>query len=261
MVYVNDILDFLWKIAPEERKENWDNVGLLVGRGNMPVTRVLTALDITNPVIMEAELLGAQLVVSHHPLIWDSCKHVTDRSIQQERVICLLERKIAAICMHTNLDEAEDGVDDTLAEILGLSPECHLAGGRIGHVSVLEKPQPMQMYLSIVRERLHAEGLRYFDAGKLVHRVATGCGSCGDYLKDAVKAGCDTFITGDVKYNVFLEAQEYGMNLIDAGHFSTENPIVEKLARKLGAEFPTLTVNISGIMRQPERYFVGETLI
>lgn len=258
MLYVSDVLEYLWTLAPEAGKESWDNVGLLVGRSHNKVTNILTTLDITLPVIQEAQRLGAQLIVSHHPVIWDTHKFVTDQVIQQERVLRLIECGLAAICMHTNLDEAEDGVDDTLTETLGLTPEAHLSEGKIGHISMLDAPMPMQDFLTRVQEKLHANGLRYFDSGKPVHRIATGCGSCGEYLKDAVQAGCDTFLTGDVKYNVFLDAQDYGINLIDAGHFATENPIVEKLAEKLRRAFPETKVFISEVMYQPDRYFPGK---
>lgn len=259
MVFVNDVLEFLWKLAPEDGKESWDNVGLLVGRKSRPVTRILTALDITLPVIQEAEQLGAELIVSHHPLIWDTYKFVTDDVLQQGKVMRLIEGKIAAICMHTNLDEAADGVDDTLAQVLGLCPEQHLAEGRIGHVSALPEAQPLEEFLKFVKDRLQVKGLRYYDGGKPVRRIATGCGACGEYLRNAVEAGCDTFLTGDVKYNVFLDAQGYGINLIDAGHFATENPIVEKLAGKLQTAFPCVLVSVSQAMIQPDCYFVGET--
>lgn len=258
MLYVNDVLNYLWTLAPEEGKESWDNVGLLVGRGQKAVTTILTTLDITLPVIQEAQRLGAQLIVSHHPVIWDTHKFVTDQVIQQERVMRLIECGLAAICMHTNLDEAEDGVDDTLAEALGLTPERHLAEGKVGHISTLEAPVFMRDFLPMVQRKLHAGGLRYLDSGKPVCRIATGCGSCGEYLVDAVQAGCDTFLTGDVKYNVFLDAQDYGINLIDAGHFATENPIVEKLAGKLRGAFPGTQVFVSEVMHQPDQYFFGQ---
>lgn len=255
MTTVSDILDFLWEVAPEEGKESWDNVGLLVGRLGAAVTKVLVALDITPSVIQEAEALGAQLIVSHHPLIWDTYRHVNDSVFQQDKVLQLAEAHIAAICMHTNLDEALDGVDDTLVETLGLTAVDHLAEGKIGHICELPQDMALQDFLALVKTRLVANGLRYCDSGKPVRRVATGCGSCGEYLMDAVQAGCDTFITGDVKYSVFLDAQGCGINLIDAGHFPTENPITRKLYRKLQARFPEISVSLAQTISQPDQFF------
>ncbi len=256
MKTVHEILDYLWEVAPEEGKESWDNVGLLVGRTEATVTKILTALDITLPVIQEAVDLGAELIVSHHPLIWDTYKHVNDTVFQQRKVLTLAEHRIAAICMHTNLDEAEDGVDDTLAETLGLKPLDHLAEGAIGHISELEEPMELADFLPLVKQKLQANGLRYCDGGRRVHRVATGCGSCGEYLAEAVKAGCDTFITGDCKYSVFIDAKGQGINLIDAGHYPTENPIVRKVAGKLQAKFPEIEVHIASSISQPDQFFV-----
>lgn len=256
MQTVREILDFLWSIAPEAGKEPWDNVGHLVGRRNASVDHILVSLDITMPVIHEAIEKGTQLIVSHHPLIWDTYKHVTDSVFQQDKVLTLAEHRIGAICMHTNLDEAEDGVDDTLAEALGLKPECHLAEGTIGHVSMLPEPMDLQDFLPMVKEKLHANGLRYCNGGRPVQRIATGCGFCGEYLADAVKADCDTFITGDVKYSVMIDALGQGINLIDAGHYPTENPIVAKLQRKLQAQFPDVQVEIAESIAQPDQFFI-----
>lgn len=253
---VHEILDYLWEVAPEDGKEAWDNVGLLVGRTEATVTKILTALDITLPVIQEAVDMGAELIVSHHPMIWDTYKHVNDTVFQQRKVLTLAEHRIAAICMHTNLDEAEDGVDDTLAETLGLKPLDHLAEGAIGHISELEEPMELADFLPLVKQKLQANGLRYCDGGRMVHRVATGCGSCGEYLAEAVKVGCDTFITGDCKYSVFIDAKGQGINLIDAGHYPTENPIVRKVAGKLRAKFPEIEVHIASSISQPDQFFV-----
>lgn len=256
MVSVNTVLDYLWTIAPEDAKEPWDNVGHLVGRGDASVSKILVTLDVTMPVIQEAAEVGAELIVSHHPLIWDTYKHVTDRVFQQEKVMTLIENRTAAICMHTNLDESEDGVDDTLVETLGLTALEPLAEGRVGHICELSAPMLLQDFLAMVKEKLQANGLRYCDAGRPVKRIATGCGSCGEYLEYAVKAGCDTFLTGDVKYNYFIDALGQGINLVDAGHYPTENPIVQKLASKLRAAFPQVEVTVTSRLPQPDLYFI-----
>ena len=180
MVSVSTVLDYLWTIAPEDAKEPWDNVGHLVGRGDASVSKILVTLDVTMPVIREAAENGAELIVAHHPLIWDTYKHVTDRVYQQEKVMTLIENRTAAICMHTNLDESEDGVDDTLVDTLGLTALEPLAEGRVGHICELSAPMPLQDFLAMVKEKLQANGLRYCDAGRTVKRIATGCGSCGE---------------------------------------------------------------------------------
>lgn len=251
-----DVLNYLWEIAPREGAEPWDNVGHLVGRRDAQVTKILVTLDITMDVIQEAVEWGAELIVSHHPLIWDTHKRVTDDILQQKRVLTLLEHGIGAICMHTNLDEAQDGVDDTLVEVLGLESVAHLSQGKIGHICQLTEEIPLEVFLAHVKSALGANGLRYVSGGKPVCRIATGCGSCGDCLQDAVEAGCDTFVTGDVKHNYWVDARDQGINLIDAGHYATENPIVNKLTRKLSQKFPEIQVQATTRMPQPEQYFL-----
>ena len=108
----------------------------------------------------------------------------------------------------------------------------------------------------MVKKKLRANGLRYCDAGRPVKRIATGCGSCGEYLEYAVKAECDTFLTGDVKYNYLIDALGQGINLVDAGHYPTENPIVNKLAAKLRAAYPELEVVVTRRLPQPDQYYI-----
>ncbi len=250
---VNEIKAALFEIAPAYMKENWDNVGLLCGRGNQEVETVLVALDPFPEVAWEAKERGAQLLVTHHPLIFPpagSFHAVNDESIVGQTILELAENKIAAVNIHTNLDSAPGGVNDVLAETLGLTNIQVLAPvgedgqgrayglGRYGDVA----PCELSFFLPFVKERLSCGGLRYVNGGKLVKRVAVGGGSCGEFLRDAVKCGCDTFITADVKYNQFADAKELGVNLIDAGHFPTENPVCKYLAEQLRECFPELRI-------------------
>lgn len=256
MKTVQDVFDFMNTWAPMDTTESWDNCGFLAGRAGQQVTCILVALDITLPVIDEAAQLGAQLIVSHHPVIWRKMGAVTDATLQGQKVMALLERHIAGICMHTNLDCARRGVDESLCAALDLQPEAVLAEGKVGRISTLPAPVPLADYLPFVLDRLQANGLQYVDAGRPVQKIATGCGACGDYVADAAAAGCDTFITSDLKYSDFLDGQGLGLNLIDAGHFPTENVIVPVICEKLRAAFPDLQILRSAVSAQPDRYFV-----
>ena len=258
MAQVKDIYNYIDSIAPFVTQMDFDNAGLLVGRSRAQVDKVLVALDITAEVIREALDLGVQLIVAHHPVIFHPLKAITDGDPTGEKVLALAEHGIAAICAHTNLDAARDGVNDRLAQALGLSEigQLHQDGvdewGRpygIGRVGVLNTNRPVDTaaFAAMVKQKLGAASVRYTDAGKDVCRVAVGGGSCGSMLSDAVAAGCDTFVTADVKYDVFLEAKELGINLLDAGHFSTENVVVAPLARGLQEAFPELCVYVSGV--------------
>lgn len=249
MVTVQDIFAFLNTIAPDYMKESWDNVGLNCGHRDKEVKTVLVALDPFAHVCQEAAEVGADLLVTHHALLWNP-GFITDETQQGKNVLFLIEHGIACINAHTNLDLAPGGVNDTLARVLGLSevnvisPVGTGASGReygLLRQGVVEL-QPLERFLHHVKDTLGCEGLRYVDGGKPVYRVCVGGGSCGSELMEAYRAGCDTFVTADVKYNQFWDARNLGINLIDAGHFYTENPVCAVLAAKIAGAFPTLHV-------------------
>lgn len=251
MPAVNEILQYLFSLAPERYKLNGDNVGLMCGHGDGKVTRLLVALDASMAVAEEAKRLGCELVVTHHPLIYGGTNTVSDATVTGKRLLAYLENGLAVISMHTNLDCAPGGVNDTLAERLGLEdvrimPNYDDTPHLIRYGETDE--QTLADFLPFVKQRLACEGLRYADGGSPVHRVAVGGGSCGDCLT-AVRQllGCDTFVTADVKYHQFADAKELGLNLIDAGHFETENPVCAYLAAKLRAAFPQIGVVLSSV--------------
>ncbi len=252
MTTVADILRYIETLAPADMKEDWDHVGLNCGHFDAPVHRVLVALDPFDAALQEAKEWGAELLVTHHALIWKP-DFVTDGDPQGRRTLFLIENGIAHINAHTNLDCAPGGVNDVLAQTLGLSDVQVLAPAGVdelgrpwGLLRGGEVPeQSLERFLSLVKERLGCPGLRYGSCGKPVRRVAVGGGACGSELMTAVKAGCDTFVTADVRYNQFWDAQDWGINLIDAGHFWTENPVCACLAAKISGQFPELSVKIS----------------
>lgn len=259
---VADVLAFLETIAPQYMKMDWDNVGLNCGRGDLKVTKILVALDPFAEVLREAKTMGAELVVTHHALIWDP-GFVTDQSVWGRSVLFLLENGMAHINAHTNLDCAPGGVNDCLASILGLSdiqvinPSGTDGQGRpwgLLRCGTVEE-QPVEAFLAAVKERLECRGLRYADGGKPVRKVAVGGGSCAGAIGEVLAAGCDTFVTADVKYNQFRDAYDLGLNLIDAGHFHTEYPVCRYLAESLQAAFPEIEVTLSRKVTDPMKFF------
>lgn len=249
MPAVNEILDYLFSVAPERYKMEWDNVGLMCGHSDRQVTKLLVALDATLNVAAEAKALGCELVVTHHPLIYGGTNTVSDATLTGKRLLAYLENGLAVISMHTNLDCAPGGVNDVLAERLGLEdirvmPNYDDAPYLIRYGEAEE--QSLADFVPFVKQRLACKGLRYADGGSRVRRVAVGGGSCGDCLLSVrEKLGCDTFVTADVKYHQFADAAELGLNLIDAGHFETENPVCTYLVQKLRAAFPEIEVVLS----------------
>ena len=240
-------------IAPFETQEGFDNAGFLVGRAGGQVSKILVSLDITEQVVEEAAELGAQLIVSHHPVIFGGVQAVTDQTVTGRVLLGLAEKGIAAICAHTNLDAVEGGVNDALALRLGLTGIGQLKQsgvdgqgrpygiGRVGYVT----EQPLYDFAMGVKRLLGANGLRLVDGGKPARKVAVGGGACAGMLEDVLAQGCDTFVTSDVKYNHFLDAKAQGLNLIDAGHFPTENVVCPVLRDWLAQRFPQVSVIMS----------------
>ena len=260
---VHDILTFVETLAPPSMKYDWDNVGLLCGSAGQEVHKILVALDPFEGVCLEAADKGADLLVTHHPLIFRPRTSVTDGDDVGRSILFLAKHGISALNAHTNLDCAPGGVNDVLAETLGLAdvevldplgvdgqgrPWGLLRAGAV-------EAQPLPQFLAHVKTRLQVQGLRYVDGGRPVRKVAVGGGACADELPAVLAAGCDTFVTADVKYNEFYDARAEGVNLIDAGHFATENPVVAVLAAKLRAAFPEIPVECAETHRDYMNFY------
>ena len=223
----------------------FDNSGFLFGRETASVAKALLALDVTSAVVDEAIEQGVELIISHHPLIFSPLKSVTD-----EKLLRLAQHQIGVISMHTNLDIAQGGVNDVLMAALGAQVQGGLDEYGCGRVGKLEKAMPMEEFLPFCKAVLKTAGLRYYDSGRQVSQLAVMGGSGGDSLETAYRLGCDTYLTADIKYHQFLEAQELGINLIDGDHFCTENLIIPVLAQRLQAAFPETEFTISKRHRQ-----------
>lgn len=257
MATVRMIEKSLFDWAPHDMAESWDNVGLLVGSGEREVKKILVALDITETVVQEAIDVGADLIVAHHPVMnctWHKVQNVLDDNVQGRILTKLLKNDVAAICMHTNLDAAEGGVNDCLAHKLGIFDTIPLNDEKIGRVGTLSCEKGLEEFLALVVKSLGCKGLRYRDGGKRVYRVAVGGGACGDFIPQAIALGCDTFVTGDLSYHEFLDTQ--GLNLIDAGHFPTENIVCPAVKAYLDRSFPETETVLSTLHADVIQYYM-----
>lgn len=262
MTTVNDVVRFLETLAPREMKMEWDNVGLLCGEEHQPVRRILVALDPFRNVCEEAAACSADLLVTHHPLIFRPLRTVTDQNTVGREILFLARHGISAVNAHTNLDQASGGVNDCLAAALGLrnvtavNPQGTDAQGR--EWGLLRKGETEETELAdfaaFVKRTLGCPGLRFVSGGKPVRTVAVGGGSCADEMLDAIDAGCDTLVTADAKYNQFRDAYDLGLNLIDAGHFETERPVCAYLAARLREQFPETEVILSKNQFDPVQF-------
>lgn len=227
---VYDIYDFLDEKYDFSSALSYDNVGLLVGDGRDTVRGILVCLDLTDEAISEAVKIGANLIVTHHPVIFDPLKSVTEQSL----VYRLIRNGISVISAHTNLDQADGGVNDALAESLGLSNVEKIADseGFLYRIGEFEEPLSSDELAKLVGEKLSVP-VKYVGNSSFIKRVAVCGGSGGSMLSDVLLSGADAFVTADVKHNVFMEAHSSGITLIDAGHFNTENVVVDILGKEL----------------------------
>lgn len=235
MTDIQDIFQAIDAYAPFESAEDFDNVGLLVGAPELPVSRCLVTLDVMPATVSEASEKGCELILSHHPVIFNPLRQVThDSTVGQ-----LLRSGISVISAHTNVDKA--GLNSALAEILGISELKPLAasGGCAGIGLPPEKKKHKNAWelALLLKEKLGVQGFRCYDAGGMIGRVALCCGGGGSYLKDAAEAGADCFITGDLRHNHVVEATAAGMSLIDLGHFETEVHFIPMMMKLLQPKF------------------------
>ena len=232
---------FAW--APKELAEDWDNVGLLIGGSPREVRKVLVSLDVTEAVADEAIRIGAQLIVSHHPVMncaWHEVQSLREDDWQGHLLRKLVKNDLSVICMHTNLDAASGGVNDVLAQKLGLEHPEPFNDEKIGRIGTLSCALPLEQFLQSVIESLDSNGIRYIAGSGMVKKVAVGGGACRDFIPEVIAAGCDTYVTADLRYNDFLDTK--GLNLIDAGHFPTENVVCGAIVSYLKEAYPAMEI-------------------
>ena len=258
---VREIEQALFELAPKELAFDWDNVGQLLGDPQKPIEKILVALDITEAVADEAMQKGCQLIVAHHPVMnckWLPVQTVRNDTPQGHLLLKLLLNGISAICMHTNLDAADRGVNDCLAKALCLEDPGPLGREeeKLCRMGTVKEPMPLAEFVQFVSKALACNGVRYAGRGGMVHRVAVGGGSCGHSQDAVIAAGCDTFVTSDLGYHDFLDAAGKGINLIDAGHFPTEDVVCKEVISYLTARFPELSIEKSTSHREVIQYYV-----
>lgn len=232
MAKVKDFYGYLNSIAPFETQEDWDNSGMLVGDMNAEVKKAAVVLDITHEEIKKAKAIGADLIISHHPVIFNPIKSVTKGSVPYE----LVASSINALCCHTPLDIADGGTNDSLAELLGIN--VTRADDPILRLGTVE-PTTAQELAGKIANTLNTK-VRYADAGKTIKKIAI-CTGAGCSLIEAA-GEIDAFITGDASHHNFLDCVQAGITLIAAGHYETEIIIVPVLVKKLQAQFPDIEI-------------------
>lgn len=232
MAKVKDFYGYLNSIAPFETQEDWDNSGMLVGDMDAEVKKVAVVLDITHEEIKKAKVIGADLIISHHPVIFNPIKSVTRGSVPYE----LVASSINALCCHTPLDIADGGTNDSLAKLLGI--EVTRAEDPILRLGTVE-PTTAEKFAGKIAKALNTK-VRYADAGRKIEKIAI-CTGAGCSLIEAA-GEIDAFITGDASHHNFLDCIQAGITLIAAGHYETEIVVVPVLVKKLQAQFPDIEI-------------------
>lgn len=236
MTTVRDIYDFIDRVAPFNTQAEFDNSGILIGDKSAEIDTVLIALDFTREVLDEAKRLNAQLVITHHPVIFDGLKALISGTLAYETA----KACISVISAHTNLDIADNGVNTALLNAIGVKSFDKSNNDAFLRIAEIPKIGSIELIKKISAE-LNAN-IQYNSVNKMISKIAVCSGSGSSCFEEAVNSGADAFITGEAKYHDFIKADEENILLISAGHFETETVIVPVLARMIKENFSSLDV-------------------
>ncbi len=261
MKTIGDVCAVLEAFAPLSLQETYDNAGLILGNRNQEVTGILIALDTTLEVIDEAIALGCNLIVTHHPFIFKGLKTITGKNHTENCLIKAIRNDIAMYAGHTNVDSVRGGVNERMAEKLGLIEKSILVPIQqarcdcgLGMVGLLPEKLNETGFLQLVKKTFHCERIRFSNLnGKSIRKVALCGGSGSEFLENALSMGADAFITGEAKYHEFFtHASE--ILLVDAGHYETEQFTKDIFFEILSENFSTFAVRISEVENNPVHY-------
>ena len=223
---VKEIYDRLCQVMPESLREEWDNDGIMCAPdGSLEVKRALVTLDVTENIVDYAIAHRFDLILSHHPLIFKPIGSVSEDTHVARKLIKLIRNGISVISLHTRADKVSGGVNDILCDILKLENVESFGEGGIGRIGTLSEEATMEDFSYLLKGLLDCDGVKVADACIPVQRVALVGGDGKDFVNDALHAGADTFVSGRISYNMMVEAEEMGMNMLEAGHFFTEFPV------------------------------------
>lgn len=255
---IKEVLCALEHCAPLPLQESYDNAGLQLGLTEVQVSGVLLCLDVTEKVVSEAERRGCNLIVSHHPLIFRALKRITDANQVQRTVMMALQKGITIASMHTNLDNARGGVNYKMAEVLNLHDVKFLQENNVGGivcgsgvVGTLAEPMKSDAFIAMVKERF---GARVALCNELLERevkTVALCGGAGSFLvDDAVAAGADAFVTGEMHYHEYF-GHEQEIQICVIGHYETEQYTQQLLAELISEHCPGVRTCIAETMTNP----------
>lgn len=253
---VADVIQYLETLAAPQLAEDWDNVGLLLGDKQSGIDSLMTCLTLTPDVAAEAIRHGAGLIITHHPILFRAVKKLTAESSEGKMLLDLIRAEVAVYSPHTCFDNGIGGINQWMAEQLGLmnitplrpSHEEHatdaaetnsIGSGRLGD---LTRTMNWTEFHNHIKTQWHIERYQWVQPEQTsIRRVGMACGAAAKFLRDARREGCDVFITGEARFHACLEARALGIGMILLGHYASERPALDQLAKRLTAEFPHLT--------------------
>ena len=225
---VKELYEKMTMRIPEELREDWDNDGIMCAPDlSGEVRRVLLTLDVTEEIVDYAIENAFDLIVSHHPLVFRPLRGLSEEDPCARKLIKLVNNGVAVFSFHTRADKVEGGVNDLLADSLELHDVVPFGEGDLGRIGTLDEEATLEDFAFLVKQQLNSTGIMVSDGYNTVHRVAVVGGDGKDYVRAALEAGADTFVSGRIGYNTMEEAAELGINLLEAGHYFTECRITE----------------------------------
>ena len=238
---VQDLYEAIDRFAPFETQAEGDNSGLLVGSASQEITGVLFALDVTQRVIDEAVSLGVQLIVTHHPLMFSPLRTLTDEDYEGRLIRRLTQENISLIAAHTNLDQAPGGINDVFADKCGLSD---ITGEAFFRCGLLPAPLSARRYAEELKVRLHTEVRIMGPEDAVIRKVGLCSGGGSSEWQSAAAAGCEAFVSGEIKHHIGLALSDCGLVGFECGHFATEEPGIRALAAALQKSFDQVQCNL-----------------
>lgn len=256
---VKDIINIMEEFAPKNLKEDFDNVGLMVGSKEKEVKKILLALDCTLKVIDEAIEKNIDLIITHHPLIFKKPSNITEDTLVGKKIIKLIRNDISLYSSHTNLDSASGGLNETIVELLGFTSKELIERNKnarnnnegLGRIIRLESPILLDELINIVKEKLNIKSLKIVRGNDKIKNIAVINGSGSSFFDMAHKMGADCIITGDTTYHFASDYKEMGVSIIDTGHFLSEWLVFLEVIKRLNKQLHNLEIIISENSEDP----------
>lgn len=249
-----ELIEWLNEHHPQKFAEDWDNVGLLVGDDKKEISHIFLALDLTEPVLDEAVKVGADMILTHHPMIFSGIKKINNHTFTGRKILRLIREDIPYFAMHTNYDVI--GMADLSAdylkleerEVLSVTEETKDGCEGFGRVGVLPKQMSLRECGEFVKAALSLNDVKiYGDLEQPVHRAAICTGSGKSMISDVLAKGADVYVTGDIDHHTGIDAVAAGLAVIDAGHYGTEYIFMDAMKKKLGENFPELPITCAKV--------------